>query len=606
MTIPQGRLKTRRNPTAGVTKKVAHALGQLTHADLVKGLDDAEPAYLFKHALVQDTVHATLLKNENKRLHLLVAHALESVNANRLDEYAPALAHHFAQAENDAKTLEYSIRAGDNAARVFANDEALAHYATAIQVAKRTAVTDAQLIYLYTRYGRILEVTGKYFEALASYEELHELAATRANRSQELASLMLRAPLHSAPLPTFNGEIAKQMLLDALGTARELGDEMAEARVLWNLCLLSVHTMHPADGIMYGELSLALAEKLDLREQCSYTLHDLFIPYCAVGQSERGYTVLAQARTLFRELDNKAMLADNLGMSAQFAMYTGRFEEALTFAIEGHQISRTIGNPFGIFFNKTFLSNVYLEYGEIAQCFEVVQEQIDQLRKGTLPFNAMWVAAILGLMFGQSGATAQSQEMEKFARAWSSKSLPPIFRQGIAALLGRIQLLRGNPEQAAQDIEGAIHDETLGGALQPGAIHMPLARAELALARGEFSDALEFLKPQEEWARANHYRMLLPENLRQQACAYRGLGEWDAAAAALQEARVHAAEIGMRRQLWQIYAALAEIETKRGNLVAADTFRAEAREYVTFMVEHTPPELRAAFLELPQVRAVMA
>lgn len=585
---------------------VTNALQKLSHAELVKGLDDAEPAYWFKHALVQDTVHATLLKNENKRLNLLVAYSLENVNASQLDEYAAALAHHFSEAEDAAKTLEYSTRAGDNAARVFANDEALAHYACAIEIVNRTADNSAQLIYLYTHYGRILEVTGKYFEALTTYQALHTLAETRADRTLELASLMLRAPLHSAPLPTFNAELAKQLLLDALGTARELCDEVAEARVLWNLCLWSVHSMHPADGVMYGELSLALAEKLHSPEQCSYTLHDLFIPYRSVGQIERARTVLAQARALFRELDNQPMLADSLGMSAQFAMYEGKFQDAITFATEGLNISRTVGNPFGIVFNEASLLNVYLESGDVRKTFESIQDQIDGLRNGALPFNVVGLAAILGLFSAQIGAVSESVEMEHYARALSQKEIPPLFRQSLAAILGRIEVLRGNAAQAAQDIERANSGGSLGGALQPGAVHLPLAQAELALLLNQFSEALTFLKPQEEWARTNEYRMLLPENLLQQGRAYIGLGDAEHATAVLQEGLQHAAEIGMRDRLWQIAALLSELETALGNADAAETLRLQARDVITFMVEHTPTELQASFLNLPQVRKVMA
>ena len=115
----------------------------------------------------------------------------------------------------------------------------------------------------------------------------------------------------------------------------KLGDEAAEARVLWNLSLLSVHKMHPAEGVEYGELSLALAEKLGLNEQKAYTLHDLALPYRAVGQIERTREVQTQTRALFRELDNKSMPADNLGMSGQYAMAEGDLAAGIALCLEG-------------------------------------------------------------------------------------------------------------------------------------------------------------------------------------------------------------------------------------------------------------------------------
>ena len=107
--------------------------------------------------------------------------------------------------------------------RVFASQEALNHYARALEFAERGGATNEQIIYLFKQHGRVLKVIGRYEDALASYIKLHELAAARQDRTLELAYLMLRAPLHSAPMVTFDAALAEQLLLDALATAREIG-----------------------------------------------------------------------------------------------------------------------------------------------------------------------------------------------------------------------------------------------------------------------------------------------------------------------------------------------------------------------------------------------
>ena len=119
---------------AGETERViapvtlGASLTLLVETAMIRRLDDTEPAYMIKHAMVQDTAQSTLLKNEGKFLHRMVAVALERVNTERLDEYAAELAHHFLLADDEVKTLEYSMRVGDVGRRVFANAEALARY----------------------------------------------------------------------------------------------------------------------------------------------------------------------------------------------------------------------------------------------------------------------------------------------------------------------------------------------------------------------------------------------------------------------------------------------------------------------------------------------
>ncbi len=84
---------------------VALSLSQLESSDLVRRLIELDPAYLIKHALVQDTAQGSLLKHERKRLNRLVAVTLEHIYAERLDEYAARLAQHYDAAGDDAKTI---------------------------------------------------------------------------------------------------------------------------------------------------------------------------------------------------------------------------------------------------------------------------------------------------------------------------------------------------------------------------------------------------------------------------------------------------------------------------------------------------------------------
>ena len=68
-----------------------------------------------------------------------------------------------------------------------------------------------------------------------------------------------------------------------------------------------------------------------------------------------------------------------------------------------------------------------------------------------------------------------------------------------------------------------------------------------------------------------------------------------------------AEEIGQRRLLWQNLAALAEVETKRGNAAAAGTARGRAREVIDYIVNHAGDDgLRESFLALPEVQSVLS
>jgi tetratricopeptide (TPR) repeat protein len=67
-----------------------------------------------------------------RQLHQQVAECIERLFADRLDEFHGLLAYHYARAEDWEKAQEHLLKAGDQAGRVAADAEALAHYRHAV------------------------------------------------------------------------------------------------------------------------------------------------------------------------------------------------------------------------------------------------------------------------------------------------------------------------------------------------------------------------------------------------------------------------------------------------------------------------------------------
>src|SRR5271166_3713698 len=113
------------------------ALDRLTEADLLF-VDGAPPtaAYRFKHALIQDAAYESLLKSRRQALHRRAAEALRDANAE-----PEAIAHHFTEAGLDDLAIEWWGKAGDQALRRSAFQEAIAHLGKAIEMADRAAAT---------------------------------------------------------------------------------------------------------------------------------------------------------------------------------------------------------------------------------------------------------------------------------------------------------------------------------------------------------------------------------------------------------------------------------------------------------------------------------
>ena len=70
---------------------------------------------MFKHALTQDVAYASLLVQRRRELHGLVGRAIEELYADRLPEHYEMLAHHFSQAEDWQRALDYLLKAAEKA-----------------------------------------------------------------------------------------------------------------------------------------------------------------------------------------------------------------------------------------------------------------------------------------------------------------------------------------------------------------------------------------------------------------------------------------------------------------------------------------------------------
>jgi class 3 adenylate cyclase/predicted ATPase len=115
------------------------ALEQLAEADilLVQGLPP-DSDYRFKHALIQDAAYENLLKSRRQVLHRRVAEILRDRFPGAAATEPEVLAHHFTQAGLTDAAIEWWGKAGEQALRRSAFQEAISHLGKAIEMADKT------------------------------------------------------------------------------------------------------------------------------------------------------------------------------------------------------------------------------------------------------------------------------------------------------------------------------------------------------------------------------------------------------------------------------------------------------------------------------------
>ena len=107
--------------------ELQEAVGRLVDAGLVLQRGSLPQAtFLFKHALVQDAAHGTLLRASRRRLHAQIAEAFEAHFPELMDSQPELFAQHYAEAGLIEKSVAYWGKAGGRSAARSAMAEAAA------------------------------------------------------------------------------------------------------------------------------------------------------------------------------------------------------------------------------------------------------------------------------------------------------------------------------------------------------------------------------------------------------------------------------------------------------------------------------------------------
>ncbi|HET7929048.1 MAG TPA: tetratricopeptide repeat protein, partial [Actinomycetota bacterium] len=562
--------------------------------------------YAFHHSLTQDATYGTILLRRRRELHQRVGEVFEARYANRLDEFAPVLAHHFREAGDEERTLRYATLAGDQAARLYANAEAAGQYATAIEAADRLGKSADAIAHLYPSRGRVLELSGRYQEAVADYEQMAALARDAGDRGGVLRAEMSLTTIRATPTPMFDGTAGRELAERTIALARELGDRSAESKALWNLMILDVFGGGDADeAVEVGQRSLEIARELDAREQIAFTLNDLWRPYAAVGNVAAARACLEEARPIWREMGNLPMLCENLIGTAALLALAGEPEEALALYDEAYAISEEIGNTWG---QAHSLFNAYLvdvEQGNVGRSMARMRECIQRSEEAGFLIPQSAARADLGVQYARLGQIERGTRLADQGLEIAKGQTPLAVPMAIASK-AEILFIAGVPEQAELALSQAELSRLPGPVRGAASAHVDILRGRLALARGDYAEAVEIADAVIAWLHGHELRQFLPAALLLKSRALIASERPEQADPLLREARSRAEDMGFRRLLWEIDWELSRLAAGRGDANEAAALRAEAASIVSAIAETIDDaELRASFRALPDVRAVL-
>lgn len=473
-------------------------------------------AYRFAHDLARDALASSLSGERRRLIHGRLAQTLEAQQA-RPDR----IAFHFEQAGRGTEALRWRIAAAEAAERVFAQREALAHYAAALALGpdldRQIEIRRARIELLRTLHDLAgMDAELDALDALAAQANAPALEAeslawrvrvrTLGQRFAEAIELAHRAWAHAgfAALPS---ALRDQMVYDAVHALTEVG-RYAEARALCERELERADQGPGHRGRIYHALAYLatsfddcvqaerhLRQAVDLLTQAGdvegrqRSLNILAYAYTKLGDDAASLACLEQALADGERLHNVAMQRNSLANLIKVCLQIGEFERAEILLDRLTKLLRFVSDNAAQHRLQLRRAEVRAARGELGAALAAARESvrlIEENRGGAPDFYPWYLLARLLWCCGdRDAATAVYRDLPR-SPAYLPKAEPAV------SFFSTIYQL---PERAA-----AIADRLDAAAAPPIDLNMPEAliaywRAYAYFAAGGTARALAVLEP---------------------------------------------------------------------------------------------------------------
>jgi tetratricopeptide (TPR) repeat protein len=566
-----GREFTRRliDRLAGAGDATERALRELKTLELI--LETSlypEVAYSFRHALIHDVAYQSLTVERRRRIHGAVARAIEELHEHRLAEQYEVLAHHFAEAAEWEKALEYLSKAAEKAAHAFAIREALELYGRALEVAEAAGAgaSPASTIAIRQSRSALYFLISDFDRSRAEAERVVELARRAGDPDREGRAL---AAISWAAMWNRDLDGAIEASRRAIEVAEPVAAATPLARAHFTIGFIRAVTGELGEAEEHMRKALATGRSAGAMADLSLSLTVTGLLRSWEGDYGAAARLQAEALVIARRHDLLLPLLFNAFLHGMTLTGKGNYEAALSLYLEGLTLAERVGD-------------------------EAIHHRL---------LNCLgWLHAELGDVTGAIELNRRSSEIGR------RRNDPGTFPNALVNL-GENYLTRDDLDQAGECLR-----EAHGFFTDPGGSPWMRWRYSMRLfadlgafwlARGDTARAESFANRSLELATRTGSRKNLAKGMRLRGEIALARRELDEAEGAFRQALAVAHEIGNPTQIWKTHAALGHLHGARRRPDAArEAYQAASAVIEGVKAGLREPALRESLASAPAVRRV--
>jgi tetratricopeptide (TPR) repeat protein/KaiC/GvpD/RAD55 family RecA-like ATPase len=394
--------------------KLSEIMDKLLKTGFIKRREiRGEDVCSFADILVRDVVHEEVGHFKRKKLHGVVGSALENVYAEKIGEHLGELAFHFLECGDKEKALDYFLKAGEKAAKIYANNEAASCFESALRLLEEKEGELQERGRVLERLGDIKSLVGEYDagmkhwnEALMFWKQLHEKG--KASRLHCKMAHHLWEHIGDTAKAKEHHDMALKILEtepENVETARLYEDK---ARMLWR-------TGNLTEALSWADKAIGVAKKLDAFEVIANSYGTtLASVYYSVGDLKRSIECLERALKI---------ALDNDYIDASLAVYNNlaailpvkESERRVEYAEKGLELAKKVGHIHFQSWIGENLSGIHINMGNTSKALLLAEESVALDRKtGNLAHLSMSLGT-LGFAYQILGEWDKSEQYLKEA-----------------------------------------------------------------------------------------------------------------------------------------------------------------------------------------------
>jgi tetratricopeptide (TPR) repeat protein len=538
----------------------------LIQRQLLRETNDGE-SYDFSHDKVREVVYTDLSSARRLLLHRAAAATLEKMGGSRR-ERAASLARHYELGQVWEKALYYLVDAADCSRELFAVREAVQFYDRAIELTNR--LTDlaepGRMLDLYMGRGEVRALLGGQMqEAVADLKRVVEAARASGDQVRQSTAFIALGQVYRMADQL---DDATEYLTAALELCRAQGNQHSLANVLHHLGTVAWSAGNNFHASLYHQEALELCGRLEVEDIVTVqALHGRAEAFCAAARPNQAITMFEESLLLARRIGNRRYEGENLQMIGWCAMgMTGiadysRARKALEESLEVSNDSQLAWNSD---ITLSFLGWALACQGEYRQGIALVKQAIERLHADGLVRFLSMAYDFLGYIYQDLNLTQAALDAHTVGLNTALKGQVGFWMPRLSANVALMRLRLGDLSAVGElEVAYAVAMEDYQRFHAARALEGLL---EAGIVRGEPERTLHYAEVLEGICRMGDLREVQVQVHRWRSAAYRLLGQWDQAAAALEQAERTATAIERPRLLWDVHSEAFALAMAQGDL----------------------------------------